>query len=178
MLEDNAVTYASKSLVWPVEGSVGIRIMSEHGSSTLQYNPLRPRKSQAFGIQTSSYVSSNQCSQRIKIRFPLRVSKTPAHFSPQHGYPNIYSFINIRRSKTLLRPHNGSRGKSPGSPGGGTALQPGQCMWGLWWAKWHWGRFLHSDFFSFPYQYHSAGAPYSYITRRLISFFTRAYHLS
>jgi hypothetical protein len=33
----------------------------------------------------------------------------------------------------------------------------GQCMWDLWWEKWHWDS-LFSEFFSFPHQYHSTVA--------------------
>jgi hypothetical protein len=31
-------------------------------------------------------------------------------------------------------------------------------MWGLWWTKWHWGRFF-SELSVFPCQFHSTGAP-------------------
>jgi hypothetical protein len=31
-------------------------------------------------------------------------------------------------------------------------------MWDLWWTKWHWDRFS-PQFFGFPCQFHSNGAP-------------------
>jgi hypothetical protein len=39
----------------------------------------------------------------------------------------------------------------PASDCGGLYSIQGQSIWGLWWIKWHWGRFL-SKYFSFPYQ--------------------------
>jgi hypothetical protein len=42
-------------------------------------------------------------------------------------------------------------------------VHPGQSMWDVWWAKWHWGRF-HPEFFGFPLpiSFHRE-PPYSYI---------------
>jgi hypothetical protein len=36
----------------------------------------------------------------------------------------------------------------------------GQCVWDLWWAKWHWEIFF-SEYCGFPCQYHSNNAPHS-----------------
>jgi hypothetical protein len=44
-------------------------------------------------------------------------------------------------------------------------------MWDLWWTKWHWGRFF-PEYFGFPCQYHSTGAPLLGKMKKLIIFIT------
>jgi hypothetical protein len=46
---------------------------------------------------------------------------------------------------------------------GGLGSVPGQSVWDLWWAKWHWNRFL----LTYPSHYHSTNAPYSYFIHQL-----------
>jgi hypothetical protein len=40
-------------------------------------------------------------------------------------------------------------------------------MWDLWWTKWHWDRFF-PEYFGFPCQFHSTGAPLYAKTKKLI----------
>jgi hypothetical protein len=52
----------------------------------------------------------------------------------------------------------------------------GQSMWDLWWTNWHWDMFL-SEYFGFPCQYHSTGAPLNWKSRNnLVTFVTRLHN--
>jgi hypothetical protein len=42
-------------------------------------------------------------------------------------------------------------------------------MWDLWWTKWHWDRFF-PEYFGFPCQFHSTGAPLLGKMKKLIIF--------
>jgi hypothetical protein len=59
------------------------------------------------------------------------------------------SFNIARLCFILNRPRHGTNGYSPDSHCGDSGLIPGQCMWGSYWTKWHWGR-VFSEYFAFP----------------------------
>jgi hypothetical protein len=50
-------------------------------------------------------------------------------------------------------------------------------MWDLWWTKWHWDRFS-PEYFGFPCQFHSTGAPLLGKTKKIIIIFIVGFTIS
>jgi hypothetical protein len=58
MFQENVATYASKSLEWPVEANVGIRIVSEYGSDNLDHNRTIPDSSLSHPDKTEKVLAN------------------------------------------------------------------------------------------------------------------------
>jgi hypothetical protein len=89
-----------------------------------------------------------------------------------HDRPKYQISVNRKRhfidwislSTVSIRHIRGEPWLRPASHRGGLGSLPGQCMWELWWTKWHWDRFF-SEIFSFRLSISFyCGSPCSYIT--------------
>jgi hypothetical protein len=61
------------------------------------------------------------------------------------------------------------------NPGISVKKIPGQSTWDLWWRKWHCDRFF-PEYFGFPCQFHSTGAPLQGKTKKKLIIFIAGLH--